>query len=911
VRLRRPALAVALATVTALIGAGAATIDLGAPVAGASLPNATPTSPTGLYRQGALLPSGRLASPAGVVSTLGDFPVAATIDPTGSIAVVANSGQGEGGVDQGNESLQVIALRPHPTLVQTVEDHVKGQDTFYNAGVVFSPDGTHLYATGGGNDAVYDYTVTNQRLQLAHSWVSTKLHQTSYPTDVGDAVGYSRGIAITPDGSTLVVTNEQGGSVAALSTTDGSIKWQTPLGGSLQGEGSYPGAVALTPDGTRAWVTAQGANLLMSLDVSSGAPGPVVPVGDHPNAVAITHDGNTAYVTDANDDSLSVVDIGASVPALRRQLSTKLLAGEANGASPDAVAIDEARKLVYVANAGDDTVSVIGASLDASTASLDANNLQVLGDIPTAWYPTAVAVQPNGQGLLIASAKGYGGVPVTKHSQYDGNDMVGMLQQVSNPTASTLSTFTQRAKTALTWGTRANSLRTSGNPIPTDATAGQSPIKHVVLVVRENRTFDQVFGDLNSQGWQGVDTDPNFVEFGRTDPGTNKTVTPNAHDLAGRFGISDNFYSDGEASIQGHDWTTQGITSDYTEKSWLHYYSARNHPYDPVAPIIYPRCGALFQQMAAHHISFRNFGELEGQITTQAPTAQVAPGVDCAKPGGRYDKQAVANTDEAYPNNLTLTSIKDTDRLTEFETTYKPLVSADTVPSFTYAIMGNDHTDGTTAGDPTPQALVATNDQAVGGLVDYLSHTPQWSSTAVFVMEDDSQDGLDHRDGHRNVLIVASPWAKRHAVSHVHVSQAGIIHTIELILGLPPMTEATQYAPVPYDLFTNTPDNSPYTMEMPTYDQNAVNPSAASGSASSVHVDTSRIDVAGPVLEAQLWEATRLGTPLPAPLARELLDRGNVTREAVRAWQEGHACDCDPRLSVAPRPTVGGSDADG
>src|SRR5262249_7904204 len=247
-------------------------------------------------------------------------------------------------------------------------------------------------------------------------------------------------------------------------------------------------------------------------------------------------------------------------------------------------------------------------------------------------------------------------------------------------------------------------LRTTGNPIPTASSSGQSPIKHVVLVVRENRTFDQVFGDLPSLGWKNVDAERAFLEFPRKDS-AGHTVTPNAHDLAARFAISDNFYSDGEASIQGHHWTAEGFSSDYTEKSWVHYYSARNHPYDPTLPIVYPRCGALFQQLAAHGISFRNFGELVGQVTSQAPTARIAPQTRCGTPGGAFDAVSLASTDEAYPNNLTLTSVRDTDRLTEFEKAYAPLVAADRVPSFTYVLMGNDHTDGTAPGMPTPQAL--------------------------------------------------------------------------------------------------------------------------------------------------------------------------------------------------------------
>jgi YVTN family beta-propeller protein len=847
-----------------------------------------------MYREGALLPSGRLVSPAGSITNLGDFPVAIAVSPLGDIAVVANSGQGQGGPDQGNETLQVVSIASSPyTVVQTIEDHDPGKPTFYNAGLAFSPDGRHLYATGGGNDAVYDYAVINGRLALSNTWMSTRAHTTSYPPTAGNTTGYSRGLAVTPDGATLVVTNEQGGSVAALSTATGSIAWETHLGAVALGS-VYPGAVAMSPDGGTAWVTAQGANTLAAIDVRTGLTGAVVPVGDHPVAVAITPDGNTAFVPGANDDSLSIVNLRAlPAPALVRQLSTKLLPGEANGSTPNAVAVDAVHRLVYVANAGDDTLSVVGAGLDAPSASLDPARLKVLGVIPTAWYPTGVAPLPGAGGLLVTSAKGYGGAPISRATQYDGNNMVGLLQQVSVPTSGALKTMTSTATTALTWGTRANQLRTYGNPVPTEATKGQSPIKHVVVVVRENRTFDQVFGDLSALGRPEADAEPAYLEFPRADA-SGRTITPNAHNIAGRFGLSDNFYSDGEASIQGHHWTAEGFSSDYTEKSWVHYYSARNHPYDPTGAIVYPRCGAVFQHLAAHGMSFRNFGELVGLTTTQAPTAQVAPGDACATPGGSYDPQSLASADPAYPNNLTLTSVRDTVRLDEFKKAYAPLVTADKVPSFTYVLMGNDHTDGTTAGKATPQALVATNDQAVGGLVDYLSHTPQWSSTAVFVMEDDSQDGLDHRDGHRNILLVASPWAHRGAISHIHASQAGVIHAIELILGLPPISQATQYAPVPYDLFSSQMDLTPYTAEVPTYDQNATNPKALAGTASAVPVDTGRIDVAGPVLEAQLWEATRLGAPIPNALATELRTRGGISATALKAWQSGKPCACNP-----------------
>jgi hypothetical protein len=448
--------------------------------------------------------------------------------------------------------------------------------------------------------------------------------------------------------------------------------------------------------------------------------------------------------------------------------------------------------------------------------------------------------------------------------------MVGLLSTVATPTMNDLITGTATALDNLRFGARANARRSADNPIPDAAHKGQSPIKHVVLIVRENRTFDQVFGDLRTLGRADADSVPDYLVFPRADA-QGRTITPNAHKILNRFGGSDNFYSDGEASIQGHHWTTEGVSSDYTEKSWVDYYSNRNHSYDPVFPIVYPRCGAVFQQLAAAGKTFRNFGELVGAATAQPPTVAAAPDATCATPGGTYDPVVAPNND-LYGSNLELTSRRDTDRLAHIKQVYDPLVRADTLPAFTYVLMGNDHTDGTAVGKPTPQAHVATNDLAVGGLVEYLSHTPQWSSTAVFVEEDDSQDGMDHRDGHRNILLVASPYAVRGKISHVHTSQASVMRMIELILGLDPISSYTQSAPIPYDLFQARPDPTAYSADTPTYPMDAVNAAGATGASARV-ADTSRIDVAGPLLEAQIWEATNPGRPYPAQLTRMLRKR--------------------------------------
>ncbi len=228
--------------------------------------------------------------------------------------------------------------------------------------------------------------------------------------------------------------------------------------------------------------------------------------------------------------------------------------------------------------------------------------------------------------------------------------------------------------------------------------------------------------------------------------------------------------------------------------------------------------------------------------------------------------------------------MKDTDKEADIERTLAPLIAAGQMPQFTYAVLGNDHTDGTKAGSKTPQAHVATNDLAVGQLVDFLSHSSVWDSTLVLVIEDDSQDGLDHRDGHRNVLLAAGPYVKKGVLGSTHISQASMLRTVELVLGLDPISSYTQYATVPYELFQATPDPRPYTALTPTYPMDATNPAPAAGTAASVPLDLSRYDVAGPVLEAQVWEATRPGEAMPAPLLQSLRARGGIREEALAAW---------------------------
>jgi hypothetical protein len=605
---------------------------------------------------------------------------------------------------------------------------------------------------------------------------------------------------------------------------------------------------------------------------------------------------------------------------------------------PVSVAVSPDGQRIYVALAGDNAVLVLGtpaglAGHTSTASSPGAPNPQQLvigGAIPTGWYPSALALSPDGTTVYIASAKGLGSryvpplVPrplpgaITSTFQYDGNNMPGLLQRVPAPSAAGLSLGLAVVVHNIAFATAAGAVRSPHNPIPPETLTGTvalttpipGPISHVIEIVRENRTFDQELGDLavdegrNRPGTDTIDAFPGFTIFGRAQ-------TPNAHALAGdpisgttaAFATGDNFFSDGDASVQGHWWTAAANATDYIEKSWIQYYSSRNHFQDTVAAIAQPRLCSLFQEARAREtanppggFTFRNYGEVVGmKIDVPFITFPV---------GSAHPPCSVSLTANS---DLSPAIIKADLTLDHDDRTVAAAFLGDigldanghivnpsrSLSNFSYITMGGDHTGGLSFTN-TPRSRVAQNDAGLGILVQALSRSPYWSSTAIFVMEDDSQDGLDHRDGHRNLLYVISPYAK-HAgadgkpgyVGHLHYDQVSVLKTVELLLGLPYLSSFDQAASPLYDLFQDkdgTPghtltatDLAPYTVQpapsfidelSSIYTQKAGGAAALAG-AESKRLDLSGIDRAGPLLEIVDWRLARPASPVPAALIQE------------------------------------------
>jgi len=704
-------------------------------------------------------------------------------------------------------------------------------------GLTFSGDGRHLYATGGGNDAVMDFSVS------ATDVLATKPTQVAYLQEANLAAGgggaYQRpnpgtqaartkGIAVTRDGSTLLVTKEQSGTLDIVTTKGMALRQRIAFAGlnptAANGSVTYPYAVVLAPDDKTAYVSLQGTGQVAALPLTVGPTGlvagpPVLVVaGDHPTGLAVSPDSKTLLVANANDDTVSVFALTSGLPGRATSLTVRTRPTDPNGSVPDAVAFD-GNDRAYVALAGDNAVATLERT--------GSGPFTVIGLVPTGWYPTAVAVRPGSHELVTVSAKGLGsgytphggyapappgGPQAVTPFYYDGDNMPGLLTVVAHPSAATLLSGRATVLRNTDFARRADTT-TGVGPIPTDpARAGQSPITHVVYIVRENRTYDQAYGDL-AKARNDVDADPAFESL--------TTATPNGHKLTGRFASSDSFFSDSEASIQGHYWTTSANVDDYVEKSWRQYYSNRNHTSDPIGTTISaPKNCSIFQAAQAKGsdptspffqpgFTYQDDGDPVGLYNPSLAPGSVpglTPTGSGTAPAQRTACAAIPAASADVSNFGGFLGLDDRDAATRFLAQAGLTGSGAAVPgatatlrNFTYLELPNDHTTGFTAQGPTnimghtPRAQIAENDAAVAAVISALSKSSYWPNTAVFVVEDDSQDGPDHVDGHRNVLLVASPYARQVSangcyggyVGHVHNDQAGVLRTIELMLGCP------------------------------------------------------------------------------------------------------------------------------
>ena len=726
-------------------------------------------------------------TPAGLQVEIGDRPMGLVATPDGRYLIVSNNGQGV-------QSL--VLFDTYTDKVVQVIPYPSPEALFL--GVAVSRDGSRVYASAGSNDKVRVYDLG----------VNGLTERASIRLDDNDEADlYAAGVALSPDDRTLYVALNLDNSVALVDTASGEVRRRVRLSpaASEEGIGVLPYQLTLTPDGGKLYVSEWNGGGVSVIDTATGERLGRVPTGGHATDLALSPDAARLYVANAISDTVSVIDTQADEVVGTVTLSP--YEDAPMGSMPNALAVSPNGKTLYVANGGNNDVAVV-----------DTQSLEVRGLIPTAWFPSALALSGDGTRLYAANMKGLGAGPnprgpnpVTPRDdeQYVGNLARGTLSVIDVPNADELARYT--AQVVQNNGFDETAQRLTRTPAETTPRAvprrvgDPSPIEHVIYVIKENRTYDQVLGDL-PQG----DGDPSLVLFGRDS-------APNHHALAEQFVLFDNCYVSADVSADGHNWTVGAVATDYVQKTWPAGYSGRDRPYDyeggSSAPA--PEGGYLWDYAARADVSFRSYGEF---IAAAPPNVEPAPFAS-------VENALVGNVAPNFPGyDLTIT---DMTRYRAWKEEFDGFVEQGEMPQLMIVRLPNDHTSGTDPGMPTPEAMMADNDLALGRLVEDVSTSPFWDSTAVFVIEDDAQNGPDHVDAHRTVCYVASPYAKRGFVDHTEYSTVSLLRTLELILGLPPMSQFDAEATPMFTAFTDTPDPAPYAALVPEQPLDELNPNNA------------------------------------------------------------------------------------
>ena len=707
------------------------------------------------------LPNGWKLSPVGKMLCVGDLPLNIAVSPSRKMLAVTNNGQSD-------QSIHLFDSEKMQLLDSVII--AKGW-----LGLTFSRDEKFLYASGGNDNWIMQYQVRNKKLV---PYDTLKIGK-PWPEKISVA-----GIAVDDDQQTLYSVTKENNSLYVFDLKARKVKKQIPLGG----EGY---TCLLSDDCKILYITCWGCDKLILYDTRKQCLSGSIPVGDNPNDLCITRNGKYLFVSNANDNSVSVISLEKN--KVVEILNTALYPGSPSGSTSNSLALSEDEKTLYIANADNNCLSVFDVSNPGRSISK--------GFIPTGWYPTCVRVikntifVTNGKGLT-SKANPYGPSPVSKkeavarHSdikngkvkvQYIGGLFTGTLQAILTPDDKQQSIYSHSVykNTPYSKEKEMISAGEEGNPVP--ARVGDlSPVKYVFYIIKENRTYDQVLGDIPEGNG-----DTSLVLFG-------KNITPNLHALAEQFVLLDNFYVDGEVSADGHNWTMGAYATDYLEKNWPSSYGGRGgfYPGEGEREISNNKNGFLWDFCKRYGLTYRSYGEfISDSYTPNIPALK-----DHFCPG--------------YSGfNL---GIRDTSRFHLWKKDFDTLLASGNVPRLNTLRFGNDHTEGLKIGRPTPKAHAADNDLAVGLFVEYLSHSSIWNESVVIIVEDDAQNGPDHVDAHRSTTYLAGGFVKKGFVDHTMYSTSSALRTIELILGLPPMSQYDAAAEPMWRCFNTTANHPPF-----------------------------------------------------------------------------------------------------
>lgn len=718
-------------------------------------------------------------SPAGTQIVVGDRPMGMALDQTGRYLFITNNGQGvQSLVVFDTLAGGIVEKKPYPPP----------EALFF--GIAVSPDNARVYASAGGNNKIRVYAFEPPGLTELDPIILGGEKDWLYPS----------GLAMAKDGQTLYAALNLANALAKVNLKTKEIQ-RLSLGppASQNATGPLPYQLALSKDGKDLYVSLQNEGDIAVVDLERFQERARIKTGRHPSALALSHDGQRLYVANTNADTLTVIDTASQESKATINLSP--YPGAPFGSMPNALALSGDDGTLFVSNGGNNDIALV-----------DTKTLTVKGLIPTAWFPSALALSKDGKTLYVTNMKGLGAGPNPKgpnpesskpYEQYIGSMIQGTLSAVKVPDEEMLKRYTERVTQNNGFDETKNQLARGSKKAPPHSIPRRpgepSFIRHVIYVIKENRTYDQVLGDM-PQG----NGDPSLVLFG---PDT----TPNHHALAKEFVLFDNFYADAEVSADGHNWSMGAIATDYVQRNWPANYSGRNRPYDFEAgsEAVLPPAGYLWDLAQRAGLSYRVYGEF-GNAGASGKTEPTAFATNL--------EGHIAPDFPAY--NLRIT---DQTRFEAWEKEFEGFVKKGVLPSLMIVRLPNDHTAGTRPGMPTPKAMVADNDLALGRLIEAVSRSPFWVDTAVFVVEDDAQNGPDHVDAHRTLCLIASPYARRGVIDSIWYSTVSLIKTIELILGLPSMSQFDAAATPMLNAFTDEPDTRPYLARIPTQPLSEIN----------------------------------------------------------------------------------------
>jgi DNA-binding beta-propeller fold protein YncE len=891
-----------------------------------------------------------LAPVPGEPQKTNSFPTTLALSPDGRYLAVLNNGYG---TEESGFGESIAVLDTHTGRLSDYPDQRVGRQAHqtYFLGLAFSPDGERLYASvasltdaagtkpGDTGNGIAVYKFANGRptpdrfiripvQTLAPGKNSTLTGRVS----AGMGVPFPAGLVAfrTASGERLLVADNLSDDASLIDADSGQVLSRFDLSTHPDVPASYPYGVVVTRDGARGYCTLWNASTVAELDLTAGkvvrmipllAPASPTAAGSHPTALELSPDEKRLYVALANVDRVAAIDTATGQVA--GMLSTSLPGQQYGGSVPNALTVDAAGTRLFVADASTDAIAVFDLSRPLDAGQTAPISQSAMGFIPTEWYPTALAIQ--GDHLFVATGKGEGTGPNSavvppektedsyglgsKHP-YIATLLHGSLAQVS----------ITKAEARLAELTR-GAVESNRENAPLEEihfAAGSHPIRHVIYIIKENRSYDQVFGDLKE-----ANGDPSLVLYG-------DDITPNQHALARQFGILDNFYVSGEVSGNGHVWSMAAIDSDYTEKIWEIGYRSSERDYDfegevggavpldqGIPDVDEPGTGYIWTNVARAGLSHRNYGEFvltkwcndfkpapPPEVRTPAP-----PGLACSQTFIQKGEPLPPNVGQPHggpspwpwkvpviardvPTKPELVGHFDP-RFADFNLLYPDQLRADEflsefagfvkaraegaregeLPQFVILRLGNDHTNGTSPGGPRPEASVADNDLAVGRVAEAVSHSAYWDDTAIFILEDDAQDGPDHVDAHRSPALVISKYSPGSAahpfVDHGFYTTVNMVRTMEDLLGLPPMNNNDALAAPMAPLFSGPAQQPPFQADRKNETSGLiyqVNPPHGPGARESARMDFSHADaIDAAALNAILWRERKGDVPMPPP----------------------------------------------